>query len=69
MQSNIIFPFPKKYDTPSEKVKKACGPLPKKSDAPSENVKKASGDRWLLLFTKLTKTGIFTRFTKKEIKN
>ena len=51
-----------------KRLKKASGPLPKKSDAPSENVKKESGDRWSLLFTQLTKTGILTRFTKKEIK-
>ena len=36
--------MPKKYDTPSEKVKKASGPLPKKLYAPSEIFKKVSGD-------------------------
>ena len=44
MSYNIVGPLPKKYDTPSEKVKKASGPLPKKLYAPSENFKKVSGD-------------------------
>ena len=43
MSSNIIGPFPKKSDTPSEKVKTASVPLPKKSYEPIEKVKKTSG--------------------------
>ena len=44
MSSNIIGPFPKKSDTPSENVKSASDPLLKKLYEPSEEVKKASGD-------------------------
>ena len=42
MSSNIIGPFPKKYDAPSENFKEASVPLPKKLDAPSEKVEKSS---------------------------
>ena len=75
MSSNIIVPLPKKYDTPSEKVKKPSGPLPHKSDAPSENIKKQvriwmiSKRRWSLLLKGLTMKVLLTRLTKKGGKN